>query len=268
MSFWEKYKNIIKSNNSYVCVGLDSELCKLPTHLLESEDPIFEFNKAIIDATKDLVACYKPNFAFYLSQGLKSLASLEKTIAYIPDHIPVILDVKTGDIGNTMSNYAKAFFTDWKVDAITCNPLMGNDVMKALMPFEDNFSFLLALTSNPSATDYLKPNTLYKRISTDISNLPNTQFGAVVGATNSQELNELRKLMPESLFLVPGIGAQGGSLKDVVTNTLYSQEDARFLINSSRGIIFADSSLNFAQVAREKTELLKNEINNIILEMN
>ncbi len=268
MSFWNKYKNIIKSNNSYVCVGLDSELSKLPAHLLDSEDPIFEFNKAIIDATKDLVACYKPNFAFYLSQGLKSLASLQKTINYIPDHIPVILDVKTGDIGNTMSNYAKAFFLDWKVDAITCNPLMGDDVLKALTPFKENFSFILALTSNPSASDYLKPNNLFKQISTDISNLPNTQFGAVVGATNSEELSELRKLMPETLFLVPGIGAQGGSLKEVVENTLYSPEDARFLINSSRGIIFADSSMKFAEIAREKTEELKTEINNIILEMN
>ena len=267
MSFWEKYKNIIKSNNSYVCAGLDSELSKLPSHLLKNEDPIFEFNKAIIDATKDLVACYKPNFAFYLSQGLKSLASLQKTIAYIPDHIPVILDVKTGDIGNTMANYAKAFFQDWNVDAITCNALMGKDVVKALSPFEDNFAFILALTSNPSASDYLKPNDLYKTISQDISLLPNTQFGAVVGATNSRELKELRELMPETLFLVPGIGAQGGSLEEVVTNTLYSQEDARFLINSSRGIIFADSSVDFAKVAREKTGTLRAEINSIILKL-
>lgn len=266
MSFWEKYKNIIKSNNSFVCVGLDSELSKIPTHLLASEDPIFDFNKAIIDATKDLVACYKPNFAFYLSQGLKSLTSLQKTIAYIPDHIPVILDVKTGDIGNTMANYAKAFFQDWKVDAITCNTLMGKDVVKALTPFEDNFAFILALTSNPSAADYFKPNELYKRISQDISKLPLTQFGAVVGATNSEELKELRRLMPETLFLIPGIGAQGGSLEEVVTSTLYSRQDARFLINSSRGIIFADDSVNFAKVAREKTNELRTEINKIIAE--
>lgn len=268
MSFWEKYKNIIKSNNSYVCVGLDSELSKLPAHLLTSEDPIFEFNKAIIDATKDVVACYKPNFAFYLSQGLKSLASLQKTIAYIPDNIPVILDVKTGDIGNTMANYAKAFFEDWKVDAITCNSLMGSDVTKAIAPFKDNFAFVLALTSNPTASDYLKPNSLYKQIAKDISKLPNTQFGAVVGATNSQEIKELRQLMPETLFLIPGIGAQGGSLLEVVTSTLHSKNDARFVINSSRGIIFADSSDNFAKTAREKTIALQTEINNIILELN
>lgn len=265
MSFWEKYKNIIKSNNSYVCVGLDSELSKLPAHLLDNEDPIFEFNKAIIDATKDIVACYKPNLAFYLSQGLKSLASLQKTIAYVPNHIPIILDVKTGDIGNTMANYAKAFFQDWNVDAITCNALMGNDVIKALTPFEDNFAFILALTSNPTASDYFKPNDLYKSISKDISQLANTQFGAVVGATNSQELKELREIMPETLFLVPGIGAQGGSLEEVITNTLYSKDDARFLINSSRGIIFADSSVDFADVAREKTQALQTEINNLIL---
>ena len=121
MTFWDKYHNIIKKNNSYVCVGLDSEFSKLPKHLKNSKDPIFEFNKEIIDATKDFVACYKPNFAFYLSQGLASLESLKKTIEYIPDHIPIILDVKVGDIGNTMTNYAEAFFNDWKVDAITCN---------------------------------------------------------------------------------------------------------------------------------------------------
>ncbi len=267
MSFWKKYQTIIKSNKSYVCVGLDSELSKLPNHILETEDPIFEFNKAIINATKDLVACYKPNFAFYLSQGLKSLESLQKTIAYIPDNIPVILDIKAGDIGNTMANYARAFFQDWKVDAITCNPLMGQDVINALAPFEDNFAFVLALTSNPSASDYLKPNDLYKKISANISKLPTKQFGAVVGGTNTEELLELRRLMPESLFLIPGIGAQGGSLKEVVLNTLHTKADARFLINSSRGIIFADSSINFAQVAREKTELLRTQINKIIAEM-
>lgn len=267
MSFWTKYTNIIKSNKSYVCLGLDSDLAKLPSHLLDQEDPIFAFNKAIIDETKDIVACYKPNFAFYLSQGLKSLSSLQKTINYIPNHIPVILDIKAGDIGNTMANYAKAFFTDWGVDAITANPLMGNDVMKAIEPFQDNFAFLLALTSNPSACDYLKTNDLYKNISKDINNLSNKIFGAVVGATNSQELKELRDLMPQTLFLIPGIGAQGGSLEEVVTSTCFSKEDARFVINSSRGIIFADSSERFAQVAREKTESLRVQINNIIAEL-
>jgi orotidine-5'-phosphate decarboxylase len=267
MSFWTKYTNIIKSNKSYVCLGLDSELSKLPSHLLDQEDPIFAFNKAIIDQTKDIVACYKPNFAFYLSQGLKSLSSLQKTISYIPDHIPVILDIKAGDIGNTMANYAKAFFTDWGVDAITANPLMGNDVMKAIEPFQENFAFLLTLTSNPSAKDYLKVNELYKNISENINNLPNKQFGAVVGATNSQELRELRKLMPESLFLIPGIGAQGGSLRDVVSSTCYSKDDARFVINSSRGIIFADSSESFAQVAREKAESLRDQINKLIADL-
>lgn len=264
MSFWEKYTKIIKSNNSYVCVGLDSELSKLPAHLLEKDDPIFEFNKAIIDTTKDIVACYKPNFAFYLAQGLKSLESLRKSIAYIPEHIPVILDIKAGDIGNTMSNYAKAFFEDWRVDAITCNPLMGGDVIKAISPYQENFAFVLALTSNPSASDYLKPHHLYKKISADIAELPYTQFGAVVGATNSEELQELRRLMPNSLFLIPGIGAQGGSLEEVVNNTLHSKDDARFLINSSRGIIFADSTTKFAQVARSKSQLLRDQINQII----
>ncbi|MFA7056888.1 MAG: orotidine-5'-phosphate decarboxylase [Candidatus Cloacimonadales bacterium] len=264
MTFWDKYHNIIKKNNSYVCVGLDSEFSKLPKHLKNSKDPIFEFNKEIIDATKDFVACYKPNFAFYLSQGLASLESLKKTIEYIPDHIPIILDVKVGDIGNTMTNYAEAFFNDWKVDAITCNPLMGKDVVQSLIPFEDKFVFMLALTSNPSARDYFKPHDLYRRISQDIAALPFTQFGAVVGATHSEQLRELRDLMPNSLFLVPGIGAQGGSLQEVIESTLYSKLDARFLINSSRGIIFADSSKAFAEVAGANTEHLRNQINTII----
>lgn len=267
ITFWDKYHNIITQNKSYVCVGLDSEFSKLPKHLKTLEDPIFEFNKEIIDATKDLVACYKPNFGFYLSQGIASLQALKKTIEYIPDHIPIILDIKAGDIGNTMTNYAQAFFNDWKVDAITCNTLMGLDVVQSLFPFEDNFSFLLALTSNPSASDYLKPNELYKKISRDIAGLPFTHFGAVVGATNSKELRELRDLMPNTLFLVPGIGAQGGSLKEVVECTLYSKLDARFLINSSRSIIFADSSKVFAEVARAKTENLRTEINKIIDEI-
>ena len=264
MSFWNKYKNIIKENQSYVCLGLDSDLAKLPACLKDSDDPIFEFNKAIIDATKDIVACYKPNFAFYHSQGLKSLQSLLKTMQYIPDNIPVILDIKAGDIGNTMANYAKAFFEDWGFDSITCNPLMGNDVIEALKPFENNFAFALALTSNKSASDFLKVNDLYKNISKYIATLPTEQFGAVVGATNSSELKELREIMPETLFLIPGIGAQGGSLEEVVINTAMSKDDARFVINSSRGIIFADSTENFANGAREATLKLRNSINSII----
>ncbi len=264
MSFWKKYKNIIKENKSYVCLGLDSDFSKLPECVLELEDPIFEFNKAIIDATKDVVACYKPNFAFYHSQGLKSLESLRKTLDYIPENIPVILDIKAGDIGNTMSNYAKAFFEDWKCDSITCNPLMGNDVIEALKAHTENFAFILALTSNKSASDFLKKNDLYKDISKYIADLNSQQFGAVVGATNSSELKELRELMPETLFLVPGIGAQGGSLAEVVENTTYSKDDARFVINSSRGIIFADSSENFAEKAREKAIELKDSINDLI----
>lgn len=264
MSFWTKYQAIIKKNKSYVCVGLDSDLSRLPECVLNEEDPIFAFNRKIIDATKDYVACYKPNFAFYLSQGLKSLESLRKTLEYIPKDIPVILDVKTGDIGNTMKNYAKSFFEDWGCDSITCNPLMGNDVIEAIKPFEDNFAFALALTSNKSASDFLKKDDLYQNISRYISGLNHEQFGAVVGATNSAELKELREIMPETLFLVPGIGAQGGSLADVVNNCTYSKDDARFLVNSSRGIIFAGNGDDFAEKAKEQTIILRDKINDLL----
>ncbi len=264
MSFWTKYKNIIKENNSYVCVGLDSDITKLPDCVMETENPIFTFNKAIIDATKGYAAAYKPNFAFYLSAGKMGLEALEKTLDYIPEKIPVILDVKTGDIGNTMTQYAKAFFETWKVDAITCNPLMGHDVYKPLLAFEDKFFFSLALTSNPTSVDYLKPENLYKRISEKLAELPMEQAGAVVGGTNTEELSDLRAIMPNTLFLVPGIGAQGGSVEAVVKHAGANPDDLRILINSSRGIIFKDKSEKFAEVAGQEADKLRKEINSHI----
>lgn len=260
MSFWEKYIN----RKGCVCVGLDSDITKLPKCVLDSENPIFTFNKAIIDATKNIAASYKPNYAFYASAGKKGIEALEKTLDYIPNEIPVILDVKTGDIGNTMAQYAKAWFEIWNVDSITVNPLMGYDVLKPLTNYPENFSFALALTSNPSAADYILPNGLYKTISAEIAKLSHKNFGAVVGATQIEQLAEVRKLMPETLFLVPGIGAQGGSLEAVINNAAKSKTDPRLLINSSRGIIFASPEKDFAEKAYESSLKLHNSIEELL----
>ncbi len=264
MSFFKKYLDITKKNHSFVCVGLDSDITKIPSFLNRENNPIYSFNKEIIDATKDVTACYKPNFAFYLSAGKKGFEALEKTIAYIPSEIPVILDVKVGDIGNTMKHYAKAFFEELAVDSITVNPLMGSDVIDPLLEYPDKMKFLLVLTSNKSANDYLKREQLFKVIGEMVLKSDSKQIGAVVGGTNSKELKEIRELMPESIFLVPGIGAQGGNLEVVMNNAISSKDNPLLLINSSRGIIFASSEKDFAEASRKATISLKNSINNCL----
>lgn len=262
MTFYDQYQSVIKKNQSYVCVGLDSESAKLPQCLKNDDNPIWSFNKAIIDATAQHTACYKPNFAFYLSAGKKGLEALEKTIEYIPDHIPVILDCKVGDIGNTMEQYADAFFDEMKVSAITVNPLMGKDVFNAVFKKNpDRYIFVLALTSNPSASDYIMKEDLYIRLAEDVHSLGFQKAGAVVGATRTTDIKTMREKMPESIFLIPGIGAQGGSLDDVCQFAVKNKEDARFLINSSRGIIFADNTEFFAEAAERETLKLKQQIN-------
>ncbi len=261
MSFYDQFINISTANKSYVCVGLDSDINKLPLCLKNDPNPIWRFNREIIDATKTTAAAYKPNYAFYLSAGKKGMEALEKTIEYIPSHIPVVLDVKSGDIGNTMEHYANGYFDEMKVNAITVNPLMGHDVFKAVFQKENRYIFILALTSNPSAKDYIIANDLYIRLANDIHTLGKDKAGAVVGATQTAQLKTMRELMPESIFLVPGIGAQGGSVKDVADFAKISSKNAGFLINSSRGIIFADSSENFAEAAYKASDDLRKEIN-------
>ncbi len=261
MSFYKQIQNISAANKSYVCVGLDSDICKLPNCLKNDPNPIWRFNREIIDATKTTVAAYKPNYAFYLSAGKKGIEALERTIEYIPSHIPVILDVKSGDIGNTMEHYANGYFDEMKVHAITVNPLMGSDVFKAVFQKENRYIFILALTSNPSANDYLLPNDLYIKLAKDIQLLGKEKAGAVVGATQTAQLKTMREMMPDSLFLVPGIGAQGGSVKDVADHAKITSDNAGFLINSSRGIIFADHSENFAEAAYQASDELRKEIN-------
>jgi len=265
MKFKEKYYHIVEKNNSLVCVGLDSDIEKIPSFLKnEFELPQWEFNRRIIDATKDYVAAYKPNFAFYISQGVRGIESFQKTISYIPDDIPIILDVKIGDIGNTMKHYAKAYFDTFKVDALTVNPLMGYDVIDPFEVYKDKYLFLLALTSNPSNIDFLDSEyNLYELICEKIQEWDQDTLGAVVGATNDEEMRTIRGMLPDALFLVPGIGAQGGDLGKVMKYTT-GKNHPNILINSSRGIIFSYSKENekgFDIAARDACRELQKRIN-------
>ena len=246
----------IKAKQSFLCVGLDTDIDRIPKHLLDEEDPIFAFNKAIIDATKDLCVAYKPNIAFYESLGASGWESLKKTVDYIPENIFTIADAKRGDIGNTTDQYAKAFFQNLKFDSITIAPYMGRDSVDPFLKYEGKWSILLALTSNASATDFqllstTQVNRCMKRCwekSATWGSEENTMY--VVGATKAEMLGSIRKVIPNHFLLVPGVGAQGGSLEEVAQ---YGMNDhVGLLVNSSRGIIYADSTEGFAETARKK----------------
>lgn len=260
----------IRQKKSFLCVGLDTDMSKIPAHLLECEDPIFEFNKAIIDATKDFAVAYKPNIAFYECNGPKGWESLKKTIDYIPKNIFTIADAKRGDIGNTSTYYAKTFFEYLKCDSVTVAPYMGEDSVTPFLEFKDKWVILLALTSNKGALDFqfmtdIKGEELYKkvlRLSTRWGNDENMMF--VVGATRAEGIGEVRKLVPNHFFLVPGVGAQGGSLKDVANYGWNA--DCGLLVNSSRGIIYASSGTDFAERAGFEARKLQEEMAAILLE--
>ena len=263
----------IQQKKSFLCIGLDVDLNKIPQHLLELEDPIFEFNKAIIDATHDLAVSYKPNTAFYEAYGLKGWQSLEKTIHYINENYPeifTIADAKRGDIGNTSSMYAKAFLEDLNFDSVTVAPYMGKDSVEPFLAFENKHTILLALTSNKGAFDFqtleTNGNPLYKNVletSRSWKNAHNLMY--VVGATKAEYFAEIRKIVPDSFLLVPGVGAQGGNLQDVcrygINNTI------GLLINSSRAIIYASSRENFAAMAREEALKIQSEMEEILKEV-
>jgi orotidine-5'-phosphate decarboxylase len=259
----------IKIKQSFLCVGLDPDLEKIPKHLLDCEDPIFEFNKAIIDATKDFTVAYKPNTAFYECHGSKGWESLAKTIDYIPSDCFVIADAKRGDIGNTSSYYAKTFFETINCDAITVAPYMGEDSVSPFLSYENKWVVLLALTSNKGALDFqmLQDKTgirLYEHVikaSSKWGNPDNLMY--VVGATRAEEIQQVRALAPESFFLVPGIGAQGGSLEEVAK---YGWgKDCALLVNSSRGIIYASNDVDFSEKARHEAKKLQQEMANILV---
>lgn len=262
----------IKKKKSFLCIGLDVDLNKIPEHLLETEDPIFEFNKAIIDATHDLCVSYKPNIAFYEAYGIKGWQSLEKTIQYINENYPdifTIADAKRGDIGNTSSMYAKAFFEDLQFDSVTVAPYMGKDSVEPFLAFEDKHTIMLALTSNEGAFDFqtlkIEGRELYKQVietSTEWKNSHNLMY--VVGATKAEYLSEIREIIPNSFLLVPGVGAQGGSLEEVCKYGM--NRHIGLLINSSRGIIYASKNNDFAKAARVEALKLQQQMKQILEE--
>lgn len=260
----------IKKKQSFLCIGLDVDLDKIPPHLLKEEDPIFAFNKAIIDATHHLCVSYKPNTAFYEAYGLKGWEALQKTINYLNENYPeifTIADAKRGDIGNTSSMYAKAFFQDLAFDSVTVAPYMGKDSIEPFLAFEDKFTILLALTSNEGAFDFqtktIDGKELYKQVletSKTWKNAENLMY--VVGATKAEYFTEIRKIIPNNFLLVPGVGAQGGNLQDVCKYGMNNQ--VGLLINSSRGIIYASKNIDFAQVAAAKALELQQEMRTIL----
>jgi len=263
----------IKKKKSFLCIGLDVDLEKIPTHLLAEEDPIFEFNKAIIDATHHLAVAYKPNIAFYEAYGIKGWQALEKTIKYLNEKHPdifTIADAKRGDIGNTSTRYAKAFFSDLNFDSITVAPYMGEDSVVPFLEFENKHTILLALTSNRGAFDFqtkkVDGEEVYKKVlqtSQTWKNHHNLMY--VVGATKAEYFAAIRKIIPDSFILVPGVGAQGGSVAEVCKYGLNDQ--VGLLINSARGIIYASIEENFAEAAAEKAKELQQEMESVLADM-
>lgn len=260
----------IKKKNSFLCIGLDVDLDKVPKHLLEEDDPIFAFNKEIIDATHPYCVAYKPNIAFYEAYGLKGWQSLEKTISYINEQHPeifTIADAKRGDIGNTSSRYAKAFLENLGFDSITVAPYMGKDSVEPFLANENKHVILLALTSNQGAYDFqtlkVGGEELYKQIIKVSKTWNNSEhLMYVVGATQAEYLAEIRKIIPDSFLLVPGVGAQGGSLQEVCKYGMNKQ--VGLLVNSSRGIIYASDREDFAEAAAKKARELQQEMEAIL----
>ena len=262
----------IKKKRSFLCVGLDSDIAKIPSHLLEEEDPVFAFNKAIVDATAEVAIAYKPNIAFYECRGVEGWRSLEKTVAYIKENYPeifTIADAKRGDIGNTSQMYAKAFLETLDFDAITVAPYMGEDSVTPFLQYEGKWVVLLALTSNKGAFDFQffeqEGERLYERVlrkSQEWGNDRNMMY--VVGATKADMLEGIRKIVPEHFLLVPGVGAQGGSLEEVARYGMNNY--CGLIVNSSRGIIFADKTENFARRAGEEARKLQADMERLLAE--
>jgi orotidine-5'-phosphate decarboxylase len=264
----------IKAKKSFLCIGLDTDLSKIPAHLLQHEDPIFAFNKAIIDATADLCVAYKPNLAFYESMGAAGWESLRKTMEYIPAHCFTIADAKRGDIGNTSAMYAKTFFepsaAGFNFDSVTVAPYMGSDSVTPFLAYSNKWVILLALTSNDGAKDFQfdsfeNGEKVFERVL-----LKSSQWGSdenmmyVVGATRGEAFAAIRKLVPDHFLLVPGVGAQGGSLAEVCKYGL--NKECGLLVNSSRAIIYASNTIDFAEKAREAALALQQEMEIILQE--
>ncbi len=291
MNYIELYEQIRKKG-SFLCVGLDTDIEKIPAHLRECEEPLFEFNKAIVDATAAYAVAYKPNIAFYEAEGVSGWAQLEKTVTYIREHYPeifIIADAKRGDIGNTADRYAKAFLDRMQFDSVTLAPYMGSDSIRPFLKYEGKWGIVLALTSNKSAEEFetlevieedsaeevcgndeeveydvtIKP--LYQKIIEKNIEMVETDFGSsrdrlmfVVGATRPEKLAEIRDFCPDHFLLVPGVGAQGGSLEEVARHGLNSH--CGLLVNSSRGIIYASTGTDFAEAAASEVRKLADEM--------
>ena len=257
----------IKRKKSFLCVGLDTDIKKIPEHLLKEEDPIFAFNKAIIDATADLCIAYKPNLAFYESMGVKGWIAFEKTVKYIKDNYPdqfIIADAKRGDIGNTSAMYARTFFEELDIDSVTVAPYMGEDSVTPFLTYEGKWVILLALTSNKGSHDFqLTEDVNGERLFEKVLRKSQEWAGDdrmmyVVGATQGRMFEDIRKVAPTHFLLVPGVGAQGGSLQEVCKYGM--TKDCGLLVNSSRGIIYAGSGEDFAATAAEKARELQAEM--------
>lgn len=262
----------IKTKRSFLCIGLDTDIQKIPKFLLKSEDPIFEFNKKIIDTTNSYCVAYKPNIAFYESLGINGWKALEKTINYINSSYPeifTIADAKRGDIGNTSSMYAKAYFETLNFDSITINPYMGKDSVEPFLKYKNKHTILLALTSNVGAFDFQtknivdNSNKLYEEvIKTSTSWENSNQLMYVVGATKASYLKEIRNIVPNNFLLIPGVGAQGGDLKEVCDNGL--NNEVGLLINSSRSIIYASNDINFDIDAAKNAQEIQSQMGDIL----
>ena len=259
--------NQIKAKRSFLCVGLDTDLKKMPEHLLKEEDPIFAFNKAIIDATADYCVSYKPNLAFYEAFGVKGLISFEKTIKYLKDNYPnhfIVADAKRGDIGNTSAMYARTFFDEYDVDSLTVAPYMGEDSVTPFLSYEGKWVILLALTSNKGSHDFQltednNGERLFEKVlrtSQNWGNADNMMY--VVGATQGRMFEDIRKIVPNHFLLVPGVGAQGGSLEEVCKYGM--NKDCGLLVNSSRGIIYASMGEGFAEQAAKNAKELQQQM--------
>lgn len=269
MKFNQKYQSVIQKSNSLVCVGLDSNIHKIPSHVKSSDTPQFVFNKAIIDATHDLVCAYKPNTAFYEARGEQGIHELKMTCDYIRTNYPdvlIILDAKRADIGSTNEGYATFAFDFLQADAITLHPYLGKEALQPFLDREDKGCILLCRTSNPGAGEFqdadINGEPLYKLVAKKVAREWNSNNNCmlVVGATYPEELAEIRNITEDMTFLVPGIGTQGGNVEKTIKAGLNSSGDG-MIVNSSRGIIFASTSEDFTDKAREETVLLKEEIN-------
>lgn len=262
----------IRKKKSFLCIGLDSDITKIPEHLLNEEDPVFSFNKQIIDATHDLAVAYKPNTAFYESRGVEGWKSLEKTIDYLnnlENPVFTIADAKRGDIGNTSTQYAKAFFEQLNFDSVTVAPYMGKDSVSPFLQFDGKWAIVLALTSNQGAFDFqfIQNEEDQKKLYETVLETAKT-WGSeenmmfVVGATKAEMLSQVRKYIPNHFLLVPGVGAQGGSMEEVAKYGM--NKDIGLLVNSSRGIIFASNGKDFAEKAREEALKLQKQMAGLI----